>query len=172
MVKRPRENNLAGEDVAIPLGVLVGLCGVSGSGKSTLAVDTLGLALAPPRLTTSVAYERVEPGAHDGIEGAPGRTVVVDQAAQGVTSPAALLGVSAALRRAFAASDAAVAAGLGEKELAPRCDACNGRGFVVEDMGFLPSIRRSLRRLRRHRLHGRGRAACGCGITASPSWRR
>ena len=143
LVKRPRENNLAGEDVTLPLGVLVGLCGVSGSGKSTLAVDTLGLALAPPRITTSVAYERVEPGAHDGIDGAPGRTVVVDQAAQGVTSPAALLGVSTALRRAFAASDAAVAAGLSEKELAPRCDACHGRGLVVEDMGFLPSVRRS-----------------------------
>jgi excinuclease ABC subunit A len=142
VIRRPRENNLPGEDVPIPLGVLVGLCGVSGSGKSTLAVDTLGLALAPPRLTTSVAYERVEPGAHDGIDGAPGRTVVVDQAAQGVTSPGAFLGVTAALRRAFAASDAAVAAGLGEQELAPRCDACNGRGLVVEDMGFLPNLRR------------------------------
>jgi excinuclease ABC subunit A len=142
MVRRPQENNLAGEDVAIPFGVLVGLCGVSGSGKSTLAVDTLGLALAPPRLTTSVAYERVEPGAHDRIDGAPGRTVVVDQSAQGVTSPAALLGVAAALRRAFAASDAAAAAGLDERRLAPSCDACNGRGLVVEDMGFLPNVRR------------------------------
>jgi excinuclease ABC subunit A len=142
VIRRPRENNLAGEDVAIPLGVLVGLCGVSGSGKSTLAVDTLGLALAPPRLTTSVAYERVEPGAHDGIDGAPARTIVVDQAAEGVTSPAALLGVAAALRRAFAESDSAVAAGLDEQELGPRCDACNGRGSVVEDMGFLPNVRR------------------------------
>jgi excinuclease ABC subunit A len=142
VIRRPRENNLAGDDIAIPLGVLVGLCGVSGSGKSTLAVDTLGLALDPPRLTTSVAYERVESGAHDAIDGAPARTVVVDQAAQGVTSPAAFLGVGAALRRAFAASDAAVAAGLGEQDLTPRCDACNGRGLVVEDMGFLPSVRR------------------------------
>jgi excinuclease ABC subunit A len=142
VIKRPRENNLVGEDIVLPLGVLAGVCGVSGSGKSTLAVDTLALALAPPRITTSVAYERVEPGAHDGIEGAPGRTVVVDQAAQGVTSPAALLGVSAALRRAFAKSDGAVAAGLAEKDLAPRCDVCHGRGLVVEDMGFLPSFRR------------------------------
>jgi excinuclease ABC subunit A len=142
VVRRPRENNLAGEDVTLPLGVIVGVCGVSGSGKSTLVVDTLGLALAPPRITTSVAYERVEPGAHDGIEGAPRRTLVVDQAAQGVTSPAVLLGVSGALRHAFAGSDAAVAAGLDEKELVPGCDACHGRGLVVEDMGFLPSVRR------------------------------
>jgi excinuclease ABC subunit A len=142
VIRRPRENNLAGEDVAIPLGVVVGLCGVSGSGKSTLAVDTLGLALAPPRLTTSVAYERVEPGAHDGIDGAPARTIVVDQESQGVTSPAALLGVATALRRAFAESDSAVAAGLGERELAPRCDECKGRGLVAEDMGFLPNVRR------------------------------
>src|SRR5205823_449131 len=97
-IRGARENNLAGEDVALPLGVLAGLCGVSGSGKSTLAVDTLGRALAPPRLTTSVAYERLEPGRHDGIDGAPARTLVVDQAAQGVTSPGAHLGGSAALR--------------------------------------------------------------------------
>jgi excinuclease ABC subunit A len=139
-VKAPRENNLSGQDVPLPLGVLAGLCGVSGSGKSTLAVDTLGLALAPKKLTSSVAYERVEPGRHDAIVGAPKRTVVVDQAAQGVTSPGALFGVSAALRKAFAASDAAVAAGLTDKDLTPRCDECHGRGFVREDMDFLPTI--------------------------------
>jgi excinuclease ABC subunit A len=139
-VRAPRENNLSGEDVSLPLGVLAGLCGVSGSGKSTLAVDTLGRALAPRKLTSSVAYERVDPGRHDDIVGAPSRTVVVDQAAQGVTSPGALFGVSSALRKAFAASDAAVAAGLTDKDLAPRCDGCHGRGFIREDMDFLPTV--------------------------------
>jgi len=44
------------------------------------------------------------------------------------------------LRRAFAASDDAIAAGVTDKELAPRCDACHGRGVIREDMDFLPTI--------------------------------
>ena len=67
--------DLCGDDVAIPLGVLAGRCGVSGSGTSTLAVEVLARALTPPRRTTSVADEEV--------------------------APAALLGVIRALRRAY-----------------------------------------------------------------------
>jgi excinuclease ABC subunit A len=143
VIRRPRENNLTGEDVTIPLRVLVGLCGLSGSGKSTLAADTLGRALAPAKLTSTWPDEPVQPGVHDGIVGAPARTIVVDQRAQGVTSPGALLGVSAALRRLYAASDAAVAAGSSFDDLAPRCDGCHGRGLVREEMGFLPDVRRA-----------------------------
>jgi excinuclease ABC subunit A len=143
VIRRPRENNLRGEDVTIPLGVLVGLCGVSGSGKSTLAADTLGRALAPAKLTSTWPDEPVQPGVHDGIDGAPARTIVVDQHTQGVTSPGALLGVSASLRRLYAASDAAVAAGSSVDDLAPRCDGCHGRGLVREEMGFLPDVRRA-----------------------------
>jgi excinuclease ABC subunit A len=122
--------------------VLTGLCGVSGSGKSTLAIDVLARALAPPRLTTSVAYEEVAPGAHDAIEGAPPRTVVSDQTRAGIRSPGALLGVIRALRRAYAGSAEAAARGLGERDLAPSCDACHGKGRVREDMGFLPALDR------------------------------
>jgi excinuclease ABC subunit A len=138
-VRGPRENNLNGDDVLLPLGVLAGVCGVSGSGKSTLVVDTVGRALAPPRLTTSVAFERYDPGEHDGIEGAPARTVVADQGRAGMTSPGAWLGIIAALRAAFAASDKALTLGLSEPDLARSCDACSG-GVVAERMGFLPDI--------------------------------
>lgn len=138
-VRGARENYLAVDRLRLPLGVLVGVCGVSGSGKSTLVVDTLGLALAPPRLTTSVAMERYRPGEHDAIEGAPPRTVSVDQSRAGITSPGHFLGVIPALRRAFAASDEAVAAGLVESDFSAHCDACSG-GQVVESMGFLPAV--------------------------------
>jgi excinuclease ABC subunit A len=142
VIRQPTEHNLAGEDVAIPLRVLAGLCGVSGSGKSTLAIDILARALAPARLTTSVAYEDIQPGAHAGIKGAPGRVVHSDQSRAGIQTPGAFLGVVDPLRRAFADSAEAAARELTIDDLRPNCDQCHGRGRVREDMGFLPSIER------------------------------
>ena len=141
-VRRPTANNLAGDDVAIPLGLLVGLCGVSGSGKSTLAIDTVARVLAPVRITTSVAYEEIRPGAHEAIEGAPARAVHSDQTRSGIHTPGAFLGIVEPLRSAFAASAEAASRGLDDASLAPDCDGCHGRGTIREDMGFLPSLHR------------------------------
>ena len=99
-----RANNLKGETVRFPLGVLAGVCGVSGSGKSTLVIDTLGRALAPKKQTTSVAYEPIDPGEHDAIEGAPGRVLLVDQSRAGVSSPAGFLGLVQPLQSLYADS--------------------------------------------------------------------
>jgi excinuclease ABC subunit A len=142
VVRKPVENNLDGRDVSIPLGMLAGLCGVSGSGKSTLAIDIVARALVPLRLTTSVAYEDVRPGAHAGIEGAPGRVVAADQSRVGIHTPGAFLGVIEPLRRALAESAEAATRGLDASSLAPDCQRCHGRGHVREDMGFMPSIER------------------------------
>ncbi|MHB0876351.1 MAG: excinuclease ABC subunit UvrA [Anaerolineae bacterium] len=136
-----RANNLRGEDVALPLGVLVGVCGVSGSGKSTLIADTLGRALALQKHTTSMAYEPLEPGEHDGIDGAPRRTVVVDQNRAGLVSPASYLELTPALQALYGESEDARALGLDAKQLARRCSVCNGSGTVGIDMGFLPEVR-------------------------------
>jgi excinuclease ABC subunit A len=141
-VRAPTENNLDGRDIEIPLGVLAGLCGVSGSGKSTLAIDILARALAPVRLTTSVAYDDVRPGAHAGIEGAPARVVHSEQTRSGIHTPGAFLGIVEPLRRAYAESAEAAARSLTADDLAPGCDACHGRGHIREEMGFLPSIER------------------------------
>jgi excinuclease ABC subunit A len=140
VLRGARANNLRGGDVRLPLGVLVGMCGVSGSGKSTLLIDTLGRALAPRKQTTSVAYEPVEPGEHDGIEGAPGRVILVDQARRGVHSPANFLGLNGPLHALYAASADAQALGLDEKALSRRCSVCGGSGVIRIDMGFLPSV--------------------------------
>jgi excinuclease ABC subunit A len=135
-----RANNLRGEDVRLPLGTLVGVCGVSGSGKSTLLIDTLGRVLAPRKQTTSVAYEPIEPGAHDAIEGAPARTILVDQARTGVRNPANFLGLNKPLHTLYAASDDAQALGLDEAQLIRRCSVCRGSGSLKIDMGFLPDV--------------------------------
>ena len=139
-IRAPSENNLSGHDVRLPLGCLVGICGVSGSGKSTLIVDTLGRALAPKKHTTSVAQEPLAPGVHGGIEGAPQRAIVVDQTKVGINSPARHLGVEPRLLRLYAGSEDAQAMGWDENTLKRRCATCGGRGSLRLDMGFLPNV--------------------------------
>jgi excinuclease ABC subunit A len=143
LIRGARANNLHGEDVRLPLGMLTGICGVSGSGKSTLLIDTLGRFLAPRKQTTSVAYEPIEPGAYDSIEGAPGRTILVDQAKAGVTSPLAFLGLERPLRILYAATGDAIALDLAEDAFRRNCSACKGRGLQRLDMGFLPPVHTS-----------------------------
>lgn len=139
-VRGARENNLKGGDVRIPLGVLVGVCGVSGSGKSTLMIDTLGRALSPVRQTTSVAYEPMQPGLHDEIRGAPRRTLLVDQSKKGVRSPLKYLKLRRRLTRLYAESEDAEAMNLTEKNLGQRCSVCKGSGYRRIEMEFLPDV--------------------------------
>jgi excinuclease ABC subunit A len=133
-------NNLKGDTVRFPLGLLTGVCGVSGSGKSSLLIDTLGRALAPKKQTTSVAYEPVEPGEHERIDGAPPRALLVDQTKAGVGSPAAYLGLAPVLQARYAESEDAIALGLSLDSLSRRCTTCNGSGLLHLDMSFLPDV--------------------------------
>jgi excinuclease ABC subunit A len=139
-IRGARANNLRGDEVRLPLNALVGVCGVSGSGKSTLVIDTLGRALAPVKQTTSVAYENVDPGEHDAIEGAPGRAILVDQAKKGVQSPANYLGLNRPIHELCAQGEDAQSLGLDAKALGRPCSACRGRGSTAIDMGFLPDV--------------------------------
>jgi excinuclease ABC subunit A len=122
------------------LGLLTGICGVSGSGKSTLLIDTLGRVLAPKKITGSVSREPLEPGAHDGISGAPPRVIIVDQTKMGIHSPAAYLGLDEPLRALYAASPDARALNLNVEQLGRKCTACNGSGSIRYEMGFLPDV--------------------------------
>jgi excinuclease ABC subunit A len=103
-------------------------------------IDTLGRALAPKKQTTSVAYEPVDPGEHDAIEGAPARVLLVDQSRAGVSSPAGFLGLVQPLHSLYAASGDARALGLTEDQLSARCSACGGSGVITLDMAFLPDL--------------------------------
>jgi excinuclease ABC subunit A len=140
VIRGARANNLRGETVEIPLATLVGVCGLSGSGKSTLMIDTLGRALVRTTHTTSFAHEPMDPGEHDAIEGAPARTVLVDQTRKGIRSPAAFLGLTKPLLNLYAASQDAHALGLDGKQLGRSCSTCKGRGRNRIEMGFLPDL--------------------------------
>ncbi len=133
-------NNLKGDLIEIPLGLLVGLCGVSGSGKSTLLIDTLARALVPIKHTTSVAREPMDPGEHDSIEGALPQTIVIDQAKAKLGNPLKFLDLERPILKLFAESEDAKVLGLSEKNLAKRCTVCKGRGIIKVDMKFLPDI--------------------------------
>jgi excinuclease ABC subunit A len=139
-IRGARANNLRGEEVQIPLGTMVGVCGVSGSGKSTLLIDTLGRALAPKKQTTSVAYEPIEPGEHEAIEGAPSRAILVDQTKRGVHSPANFLNLIRPLKKLYAESEDAQALEMDAKRLGQGCSVCNGSGTITTNMDFLPSV--------------------------------
>ncbi len=140
IVRGARGNNLRGEDARLPLGAMVGICGVSGSGKSTLVIDTLGRALAPRKYTTSMASEPIDPAPYDAIEGAPARSLVVDQSRAGVVSPASFLALERPLRLLYADSEDAHALGLDEGRLGRQCSVCGGSGSITLDMGFLPDV--------------------------------
>ena len=73
IIHNPREHNLKGMNVRIPLGTFTCVTGVSGSGKSTLVNDILYRALAQ---MLHRAQDR--PGAHDRIEGAQHLDKVID----------------------------------------------------------------------------------------------
>src|SRR5688572_1932417 len=98
----PREHNLQGMAVKIPLGTFTCVTGVSGSGKSTLVNDILYRALAQ---MLHRAQDR--PGAHTRIEGAQhvDKVVDIDQSPIGRTprsNPATYTGVCTCIRTLFA----------------------------------------------------------------------
>ena len=179
-IRGARAHNLRGEDVRLPKGLLLGVCGVSGSGKSTLLIDTLGRALAPKKHTTSVAFEPIEPGPHDAIEGAPKRTLLVDQVRAGVTSPAVFLGLVEPLHKHYAETEDARILGLDARTLGQHCSACHGRGALTLDMSFLPSVhvpcetcRGTGYRPEAWQVHLRGVALPDCfGLTLDEVWER
>jgi excinuclease ABC subunit A len=142
-----RENNLAGVDVRIPLGVVCAVTGPSGSGKSTLAEDVLYRAIARGLGDLGVA----RPGAFDALEGvrALSSAVLVDQTPLGRTARGNAATYTKAwdrIRQRFAAEPVAQRAGLGPSSFsfnvagAGRCEACSGEGFETVEMQFLADV--------------------------------
>ncbi|SEN10317.1 excinuclease ABC subunit A [Chitinophaga rupis] len=151
-------NNLHNFNAAFPLGVFTSVTGVSGSGKSTLVSQVL-VELVATQLGQAVpaAYEETEMPEQQvlPLEGritagmdAVKRLIVVDQKPIGRTprsNLATYTGLFDPIRKLFAATKMAKArhydAGRFSFNVAKgRCSHCEGEGFVMVELLFLPSV--------------------------------
>ncbi len=150
-------NNLHNLDAEFPLGVLTSVTGVSGSGKSTLVSQVL-VELLSDHLGHSVEEEeeldplekRVVTEGGEIVFGMDGvrRLVRVDQKPIGRTprsNLATYTGLFDHVRKLFASTKAARArhydAGRFSFNVAKgRCPTCEGEGFVMVELLFLPSV--------------------------------
>lgn len=129
--------------VRLPRGRLVAVTGVSGSGKTTLVLETL-----IPALVASAAGEPLP--AHVRWVDAEGvrRASLIDATPIGVnvrSTVATYAGVHDELRRAYARTDEARAAGYRAGDFSYntgrlRCPTCDGTGEVSLDVQFLPDV--------------------------------
>ena len=155
-------NNLNGLRVEFPLGVLTSVTGVSGSGKSSLVSHAL-VSLVAAGLGASVEASEEAAGPEDTLheEAAPPaegmilgglesikRLVVVDQKPIGRTprsNLATYTGLFDGVRKLFAATKMAKSrhydAGRFSFNVGKgRCENCQGEGFVMVELLFLPSV--------------------------------
>ena len=151
-------NNLQALDAEFPLGLLTSVTGVSGSGKSTLVSQVL-VELIAARLGQKVANDDEEPNElEQRVETLGGRIdsgmhrikrlVRVDQKPIGRTprsNLATYTGLFDDVRKLFAATKMAKSrrydAGRFSFNVAKgRCETCQGEGFVMVELLFLPSV--------------------------------
>jgi excinuclease ABC subunit A len=145
-IKSPRQNNLKGMDVRIPLGVFTCVTGVSGSGKSTLITDILFSGL---KKDLEGVFED-EAAAYDGFAGVNHlkHVEMVDQSPIGRTprsNPVTFIKVFDVIRDVFASTSAARLRGLTPGSFSfnvpgGRCDDCEGDGFKIVEMQFMADV--------------------------------
>jgi len=137
--------NLKNITVRVPLGLFVCITGVSGSGKSTLAIETIYKALR------RILYNSPEiPAPYDNIKGVENidKIINIDQSPIGRTprsNPATYTGVFTPIRELFASLPESKIRGYKPGRFSfnvkgGRCDACEGQGYNIIDMLFLPSV--------------------------------
>ena len=145
VIHAPRERNLKGDDIRIPLGLFVALSGVSGSGKSTVLEEILYKAVQ-----RHLGVGRATPGKHDYIDGIDqvDRALFIDQSPIGRTprsNPATYTGIMTPVRELFASLPEAKARGFAPGRFSfnvagGRCEACEGDGVLRYEMHFLPDV--------------------------------
>ena len=145
VVKGAVENNLKGDDVAIPLGFFVCVTGVSGAGKSTLINQILY-----PALSRKLNGGTMSVGRHKKIEGLAhlDKVINIDQRPIGRTprsNPATYTKVFDHIRDLFAMLPESQERGYKKGRYSfnvkgGRCETCCGDGFLKVEMHFLADV--------------------------------
>lgn len=140
-VKNVSLHNIHHLSLKIPLGCLVGFCGVSGSGKSTLALDIIGKALRQ-----SLTHDS-SPSFLEGC--ASIKRLVMGQKLAGRFSsrsiPATYVEIMTPLRQLFAETRLSKARGYTASRFSlnkrgGRCEACEGLGEICVNMQLMPDL--------------------------------
>ena len=138
------EHNLKNLTVTIPRNRFVAVAGVSGSGKSTLINDVFYRAVR-----RALAQDDGEPGHFGALKGdLPAEIHLIDQSPiqrNLRSTPVSFIGAYDEIRKLFAASPEAKAAGLTPGDFSfntgsGRCPACAGTGVEVVEMQFLSDV--------------------------------
>lgn len=140
-VKNVSLHNLHKFSVDIPLGRLVGFCGVSGSGKSTLAIDIIG-----SELRKKFSHRLPTPSltGHDSLK----RIILGEKTSERFSSrsiPATYIGLMTPLRQLYATTRLAKARGYTASRFSlnkkgGRCEACEGLGELQINMQLMPDL--------------------------------
>jgi excinuclease ABC subunit A len=140
-----RGNNLKTIDVTFPLGVFCVVTGVSGAGKSTLVEETLY-----PALCRNLRGESLPGEPFRALRGAKalGDVVLIDQGPIGRSArsnPVTYLKAFDEIRRTFAETHEAKVRNYSASTFSfnvegGRCNACEGNGYQIIDMQFLPDV--------------------------------
>jgi excinuclease ABC subunit A len=134
-------HNLDHLSVKIPLGCLVGFCGVSGSGKSTLVIDMIGKALR------QYVAHGISPSFLEGYTSIK-RLVLGEKLAERFSArsiPATYVDIMTPLRQLFAETRLAKARGYTASRFSlnkrgGRCEACEGLGEIRVNMQLMPDL--------------------------------
>ncbi len=140
-IKNANLHNLNNLSLRIPLGCLVGFCGVSGSGKSTLVIDIIGEQIQ------NVLLRAIPPLSLQGYESIR-RLVSHEKQAERFSArsmPATYVGLMTPLRQLFAETRLAKARGYTAARFSlnkrgGRCEACEGLGRIRVNMQLMSDL--------------------------------
>jgi excinuclease ABC subunit A len=146
-IKGVRENNLKNLDVKIPLKVFTCITGVSGAGKTSLIIDCLYKGLHNLINTRS---SKIIPGEFDEIVGFDkiDKIINIDQSPIGRTPrsvPSTYTKALDYIREIFASLPESRERGYRKGRFsfntkAGHCKKCNGTGYILKEMYFLPDV--------------------------------